>query len=94
MPNHALQLIMLGIFFETTFVRRNVMNKIVLNFGLLIFFIAVIIFSQKGMLVQDVLLRSFVIFFVVTVMFSILAITFIKAINKTSIDKQKRSNEN
>ena len=70
------------------------MNKIVLNFGLLIFFITIIIFSQKGMLIQDILIRSFVVFFVVTVMFSILTLTFIKAINKSSIEKQKRTNEN
>ncbi len=63
------------------------MNKIVMNFGLLIFFLCVFIFSQKGMAWDTVLLRSFVIFMVVTVMGSFFAMAFIKAINKTSIEK-------
>jgi len=65
------------------------MQKIILNVGLLIFFISVIIFSQQGMLVKDVLIKSFIIFFVATLMLTILALTFIKAVNKASIDKQK-----
>ena len=65
------------------------MQKIILNVGLLIFFISVIIFSQQGMLVKDVLIKSFIIFFIATLMLTILALTFIKAINKASVDKQK-----
>ena len=65
------------------------MNKIILHIGLLMFFISIIIFSQQGMLVQDVLLRSFIIFFVATLMLTILALSFIRAINKTSVQKHK-----
>ncbi len=65
------------------------MNKIILNVGLLFFFLTIIIFSQQGMLVQDVLIKSFIIFFVVTLMLTVLAIAFVKAVNKTSIEKQK-----
>lgn len=65
------------------------MNKIILNVGLLIFFLSIIIFSQQGMLVEDVLVKSFIIFFVATVMLTVLALSFIRAINKTSIEKQK-----
>jgi hypothetical protein len=65
------------------------MNKIILNVGLLIFFISIIIFSQQGMLVEDILLKSFIIFFVATLMLTILALSFIRAINKTSIEKHK-----
>lgn len=65
------------------------MNKIILNVGLLIFFISIIIFSQQGMLVEDILLKSFIIFFVATLMLTILALTFIRAINKISIEKHK-----
>jgi hypothetical protein len=65
------------------------MNKIILNVGLLIFFLSIIIFSQQGMLVEDILIKSFIIFFVATLMLTILALSFIKAINKTSIEKQK-----
>lgn len=70
------------------------MNKIVFRFGLLIFFISIIVFSQNGMNLTDVLFKSFVVFFVVTVMFSILAIAFIKAINKASVERVKKVNEN
>lgn len=70
------------------------MNKIVFRFGLLIFFISVIIFSQNGMSLTDVLFKSFIVFFVVTVMFSILTIAFIKAINKASEERVKKVNEN
>ncbi len=65
------------------------MNKIILNIGLLIFFLSIIIFSQQGMLVEDILLKSFIIFFVATLMLTVLALSFIRAINKTSIEKQK-----
>jgi hypothetical protein len=65
------------------------MNKIILNIGLLIFFLSIIVFSQQGMLVEDVLLKSFIIFFVATLMLTVLALSFIRAINKTSIEKQK-----
>ena len=65
------------------------MNKIILNIGLLIFFFSIIIFSQQGMLVEDILLKSFIIFFVATLMLTVLALSFIRAINKTSIEKQK-----
>jgi predicted membrane channel-forming protein YqfA (hemolysin III family) len=65
------------------------MNKIIVHIGLLLFFISIIIFSQQGMLVEDVLLKSFIIFFVATLMLTILALSFIRAINKTSVEKHK-----
>jgi len=68
-------------------------GKIVLNFGLLVFFLSIIFFSQKGMLVEDVLIRSFGIFLVVTVMASILALAFVKAINKAVKDRQTELRE-
>ncbi len=63
------------------------MNKIVLNFGLLIFFLSILIFSEKGLVWNIVLLRAFIIFMVVTVMGSIFAMSFVKAINKRSLSK-------
>ena len=69
------------------------MNKIVLNFGLLIFFLSVLIFSERGVAWETVLLRSFVIFIVVTVMGSIFAMTFVKAINRTSMGKGNGLND-
>lgn len=63
------------------------MNKIVIRFGLLFFFLAVIYFTQREMSVSDVLLRSFVLFMVITVMVSVFVIAFMKAINKTDNHK-------
>lgn len=70
------------------------MNKIVLSFGLLVFFISIVVFSQQGMSATDVLFKSFVVFFLVTLMSSILVIAFIKAINKASEEKLKKLSEN
>ena len=64
------------------------MNKIVIRFGLLVFFLAVIYFTQREMSVSDVLLRSFVLFMVITVMVSVFVIAFMKAINKTEGNKK------
>lgn len=70
------------------------MNKIILQFGLLSFFISIIIFSQQGIPLQDVLIRAFVVFVILTIMISILVIVFIKFINKTSFEKQKELSDN
>ncbi|KAB2844061.1 MAG: hypothetical protein F9K45_05315 [Melioribacteraceae bacterium] len=70
------------------------MNKIVLYFGLLVFFLSIIIFSQQDLQIHEVLLRATAIFMVITIMLSILAIAFLKAINKTSMEKDKHFNEN
>ncbi|MCX6151044.1 MAG: hypothetical protein NTX22_11000 [Ignavibacteriales bacterium] len=70
------------------------MYKIVIEIGLLIFFLSIIIFMQQGILLETVLFRSLVIFIVVTVMMSLLMITFIKAINKSFLKKEKLSNQN
>lgn len=77
-------------FFEIAYAEDKNMNKIILNVGLLLFFLSLIVFSQQGMLVEDVLLKSFIIFFVATVMLTILALFFIRAINKTSIERRKK----
>lgn len=72
----------------------STMNKIVLNFGLLVFFLSIIMFSQQSLSIIDVIIRSIAVFIVVTVMLSILALAFIKAINKTSVEKGKTYNDN
>lgn len=64
------------------------MNKIVLNIGLLSFFLSIIYFSQRGLSIEDVIIRSFAVFVILTILLGILALTFLKAINKTS---QKKS---
>jgi hypothetical protein len=66
------------------------MNKIILNIGLLSFFLSIIYFSQRGLGLEDIFVRSFAVFIILTILLGILALTFLKAINKTS----QKKNEN
>ena len=70
------------------------MNKIVLNFGLLVFFLSLVVFSQQGLPIEDVLLKSFLIFVSVTLILGVITIIFIKAINKAALEKGKHLQEN
>lgn len=63
------------------------MNKIILQFGLLVFLFSIIYFVQKGASLDKIILNSLAIFIFLTVMLSILTIGLIKAINKNSFDK-------
>ena len=65
------------------------MNKIILHFGLLVFFLSIIFFSRVGLPIQEVLMRSFIIFMAVTVLFSLITIIFIRTVNKASSEKNK-----
>ncbi len=64
------------------------MNKIVLHIGLFAFCMSLVFFSQQNIALQDVLVRSFIVFFIVTFMGGIIAIAFIKSINKTLMEKK------
>ena len=70
------------------------MNKIVLNIGMLFFFLGIIFFGQMNLPVQDVLIRSFAIFVFLTAMLSVLAIIFIRSINKKSFQRRNELSEN
>jgi len=70
------------------------MNKIVLNFGLLVFFLSLVFFSQQGLPIEDVFLKAFLIFVSVTLILGVITILFIKAINKTALEKGKNLNDN
>ncbi|MDX9923749.1 MAG: hypothetical protein RBS48_03210 [Ignavibacteriaceae bacterium] len=63
------------------------MNKIIFQFGLLVFFFSIIYFTQKGDSLQQIVLNSFTIFIILTVMLSLLSIMLIRSINKNSFDK-------
>lgn len=63
------------------------MNKIILQFGLLVFFFSIIYFTQRGIGLEKILLNSFVIFIILTVLLSLITIGLIKSINKNSFDK-------
>lgn len=63
------------------------MNKIIFQIGLLVFFFSIIYFTQKGIGVEKILLNSFMIFILLTVLLSLIIIGLIKSINKNSFDK-------
>jgi len=68
------------------------MNKIVLQFGLLIFSISVIYYSSREIPVTDILLRSMIIFLAFTMLTGIVTLIFMKSINKASFNKAKETN--
>lgn len=63
------------------------MNKIIIQVGMLVFFVSVIFFAQRGLTVDQVLLRSFMIFVFVTSMLAIISIIIIKSISKSASKK-------
>ncbi len=69
------------------------MNKILIQFGLLIFCFALIFFSQRGMSLQDVILKSFIVFVAFTIVLSVAVLFVLKMINKnetlTPVDSKK-----
>ncbi len=65
------------------------MNKIVFQFGLLVFALSLIFFSRIGLPVQQVLLRSFVVFVSTTLMLGFIVIVFVNAINRASYKKKE-----
>ncbi len=58
------------------------MNKIILHFGLLVIFLSLLFFSQQNIPIQDVLIKSFAIFIVITLMSGILVIVFFRSVSK------------
>jgi hypothetical protein len=69
------------------------MNKILIQFGLLIFCFSLIFFSQRGMPLQDVVMKSFIVFISLTIALSVVVLFVLKMINKhetlTSVDSKK-----
>lgn len=70
------------------------MNKIVIHVGLLVFFLAIIFFAQSGLPVEQVLLRSFLVFIFVTIMLGIISLLIIKSINKALYKKKDELAQN
>ncbi|MDP2362173.1 MAG: hypothetical protein Q8M94_00235 [Ignavibacteria bacterium] len=58
------------------------MNKILIQFGLLIFCFSLIFFSQRGMPLQDVVIKSFIVFISLTIVISVTVLFVMKMINK------------
>jgi len=58
------------------------MNKIILNIGLLVFFIGIIFFAYRGLPLEAVIFRSFLLFLFTTFVASIFSILLIKSFSK------------
>lgn len=69
------------------------MNKILIQFGLLIFCFSLIFFSQRGMPLQDVVMKSFIVFIALTIVLSVVVLFVFRMINKsetlTAVDSKK-----
>ena len=69
------------------------MNKILIQFGLLIFCCSLIFFSQRGMPLQDVVMKSFIVFITLTIVLSVVVLFVFRMINKsetlTAVDSKK-----
>lgn len=61
------------------------MNKIIMQFGLLVFFLSIVFFIQREIQIIEALIRSAIVSVVLTIMLTLLALAFIKAINKVAI---------
>jgi hypothetical protein len=62
------------------------MQKIIIQIGLLFFFLSVIFFAKMELPLKDILLRSFILFFALTIMLSVVALIIIKVVNKSSYE--------
>lgn len=73
--------------------KGKIMNKVLLQFGLLIFCFSLIFFSQRGMPLQDVVMKSFIVFISLTIVLSVVVLFVFKMINKketlTPVDSKK-----
>ncbi len=65
------------------------MNKIILQIGLLTFCISVIFFSRSSIPFYDILLKSFAVFIIITIMGHILALLFIQSVKKLSENRDE-----
>lgn len=70
------------------------MHKTIIQIGLLIFFLAVFFFTRMGMPIQDILLRSLVLFLAATILLSIIILIFYKSINKMSSNSDEDFSDN
>ncbi len=73
--------------------KGKIMNKVLLQFGLLIFCFSLIFFSQRGMPLQDVVMKSFIVFISLTIVLSVVVLFVFKMINRketlTPVDSKK-----
>jgi len=62
------------------------MQKIIIQIGLLFFFLSVIFFAKMELPLKDILIKASILFFALTIMLSVVALIIMKFINKSSYD--------
>ena len=70
------------------------MHKAIIQIGLLIFFLAVFFFTRMGMPIQDILLRSTILFLAATILITVVALIFFRSVNNISSDSSEEITEN
>jgi uncharacterized membrane protein YhhN len=70
------------------------MNKVILQIGLLVFFLGVLFFTRMGLPLQDILFRSVILFLALTIIMSVIAIMFLKSLKKISPGMTNEFSEN
>jgi hypothetical protein len=70
------------------------MHKIIVQIGLLVFFLGVLFFTRMGLSIQDILIRSVVASLALTILLSVIAIMFLKSANKMSSGINNEFSEN
>jgi hypothetical protein len=60
------------------------MQKVIIQIGLLFFFLAVIFFAKMGLPLEDILLRSLIVFLALTILLSVVTLIFMRLIQKSS----------
>jgi hypothetical protein len=66
------------------------MYKIILNIGLLVFFLSIVYFSRLNVTIYEILFKSFIVFVVITIAANILALVFLKFVNNISEAKSNK----
>lgn len=70
------------------------MNKIITNIGMIFFFLSIIYFAQRDFPLQDILLKSIAVYIFLTFMFGVVAMIFVKSVNKAVQKKSKEMVDN
>jgi multisubunit Na+/H+ antiporter MnhG subunit len=70
------------------------MNKIIVRIGALFFFLSLIFFSQLGLPIVDILVRSFVVFIFTCIVTTIIVLLLIKAASKIPEHKEEELTKN
>jgi len=70
------------------------MHRIVLDIGLLVFFLSIIVFVRMQLPVTEILLRSLILFIALSILLSVSAIFIGKTLGKASVDEADETSNN